>query len=46
MAFVVHGALPLATNRKCMSTKETVEAMEITDYYIALPSQNQRKLIG
>jgi len=29
-----------------MSTRETVEAMKNTDYYIALPPRNQWKLIG
>ena len=44
-AFVVPALAP-ATISKCMSTQETVEAMENTDYYIALPPRNQWKLIG
>jgi len=44
-AFVVPALAP-ATISKCMSKRETVEAMENTDYYIALPPRNQWKLIG
>ena len=44
-AFVVPSLAP-ATLSKCMSARETVEAMENTDYYIALPPRNQWKLIG
>ena len=44
-AFVVP-ALPPGTNRKCMSSRETISAMENTDYYIALPPRDQWKLIG
>ncbi len=39
-------ALAPATISKSTSTQETVEAIENTDYYIALPPRNQRKLIG
>ena len=44
-AFVIPALAP-ATISKCKSTRETVEAMENTDYYIALPPRNQWKLIG
>ena len=44
-AFVVPALAP-ATISKCMSTRETAEAMENADYYIALPPRNQWKLIG
>jgi hypothetical protein len=44
-AFVVPALAP-ATISKCKSTRKTVEAMEKTDYYIALPPRNQWKLIG
>ena len=44
-AFVVPALAP-ATISKCMSTRGTVEVMENTDYYIALPPRNQWKWIG
>jgi hypothetical protein len=40
-AFVVPALIAPATISKCMSTRENVEAMENTDYYLALPPRNQ-----
>ena len=44
-AFAVPALTP-DTNKKCMSSRETVSAMENTDFYRALPPKDHWKLIG